>query len=92
MGADDEQRPTVSGGDDSDRTDLPLEEKEEPEITPEYPEEPQLHIEPEKSDSDELPDFLSSEDENTLRGVLCFDEYMKNKRPDIAMKFVSEPD
>ena len=92
MGADEEQRPTVSGGDDSDRTDLPLEEKEEPEITPEYPEEPQFHIEPEKSDSDELPDFLSSEDENTLRGVLCFDEYMKNKRPDIAMKFVSEPD
>mgnify|MGYP003191261746 FL=1 len=92
VGADEEQRPTVSGGDDSDRTDLPLEEKEEPEITPEYPEEPQFHIEPEKSDSDELPDFLSSEDENTLRGVLCFDEYMKNKRPDIAMKFVSEPD
>ena len=30
VGADEEQRPTVSGGDDSDRTDLPLEEKEEP--------------------------------------------------------------
>lgn len=90
VGADDEQHPSVSGGNDSDRTDLSLEEKQG--ITPEYPEEPQLHNEPEKSDSDELPDFLASEDENILRGVLCFDEYMKNKRPDIAMKFVSEPD
>lgn len=86
---DDGQHPTVSGGNHFDRTDLPLEEKEEPGITPE---EPQFHIEPEKSDSDALPDFFSSEDENTLRGILCFDEYMKNKRPDIAMKFVSEPD
>ena len=98
MGADDKQHPSVSGGDRSGGTDLPLGEKEEPEAaaepekTPEQAQESQIYKEPEKSDSDELPDFLFSEDENTVRGVLCFDEYMKNKRPDIAMKFVSEPD
>ena len=100
MGADDKQHPSVSGGERSGGTDLPLGEKEEPgpgaaeepERTPGQAQEPQIHNGMEKSDSDELPDFLSSEDENTIRGVLCFDEYMKNKRPDIAMKFVSEPD
>lgn len=79
VGTADESNPSGGGGSDSDRTDLPLVE-------------PQIHKEPEKSDSEKLPDFLSSVDENTLRDVLRFDEYLKNKRPDIAMAFVSEPD
>lgn len=79
LGAEDEQHPADSRGNHPDGIDLSLEQ-------------PQIHTEPEKSDSDELPDFLSSVDENTLRDILRFDEYRKKKRPDIAMKFVSEPD
>lgn len=71
MGTDDEQHPTVSRGDDSDRTHL------------------QLNTGHMKSDSDKLPDFL---EENLVRGVLCYDEFLKNRRPDITIAFVTEPD
>ena len=52
LGTADEQHPADSRGDHPDGTDLSLGQ-------------PQIHTEPEKSDSDELPDFLSSVEENT---------------------------
>lgn len=82
LGRTDEQHPARSGGDNPERTDLQLntESKEE-------------------SDSEKLPDFFDFLDgqgeessENILRGLLCFDDYLKKKRKDIAAYFVTEPD
>jgi len=81
MGADDEQHPAFGGGDGLSGTDL------------------QLNSGAEKSDSQELPDFFTSidrfgavESEDVIRGLLCYDEFLKQKRPDIARTFVTEPD
>lgn len=78
----DEQHSARSGGDNPDRTDLQLNTEEM-----------------EKSDSQELPDFFAflnnrgeESTENILRGLLCFDDYLKEKRKDIAAFFITEAD
>lgn len=82
LGRTDEQHPARSGGDNPERIDIQLntESKEE-------------------SDSQKLPDFFAFFDgqgeessENILRGLLCFDDYLKKKRKDIAAFFITEPD
>lgn len=51
----------------------------------------QLNTEAKESDSGKLPDFLDRNDENIVRGILSFDEYKKQKRADIAIAFMNEP-
>lgn len=82
LAAEDEQHPARSGGDNPERTDLQLNTGSKDE-----------------SDSQKLPDFFDFLDgqgeessENILRGLLCFDDYLKEKRKDIAAFFITEPD
>lgn len=72
VGTDDEQHQAISGGSHPERTDLPLEQDEQPEKEPlvdlekEPAETEQFHNETKKSDSDMLPDFLSQENERFI--------------------------
>lgn len=52
----------------------------------------QLNTDIEESDSAKLPDFLEHNNEDVIHGIICFDKYKKQKRADIAIAFVKEPD
>jgi N12 class adenine-specific DNA methylase/transcriptional regulator with XRE-family HTH domain len=80
LGAVDEQYQELSGGDSPGGDDI------------------QLSSEVLESDSNKLPDFFTSrllgesQGEDVLKGLLCFDTFMKQKRKDIALLFETEPD
>lgn len=75
MGTDDKQHPGFSGGSYPERADLPLEREERPEEEPpislktEQTETEQSHNETQKSDSDELPDFLSDKNKDFSENI-----------------------
>ena len=85
LGSEDEQHQTLSGGNRADRTDLHLSSEEQSNITMQEPD----------SDSNSLSGSFSNKTEDFTelqRGILCFDNYLIHKRPEIAGYFQSEQD
>ena len=85
MGSEDEQHQTLSGGNRADRTDLHLSSEEQANITMQEPD----------SDSNSLSDSFSDKTEDFTelqKGILCFDNHLIHKRPEIAGYFQSEQD
>ena len=85
LGSEDEQHQTLSGGNRADRTDLHLSSEEQSNITMQEPD----------SDSNSLSGSFSNKTEDFTelqKGILCFDNYLIHKRPEIAGYFQSEQD
>ena len=85
LGSEDEQHQTLSGGNRADRTDLHLSSVEQSNITMQEPD----------SDSNSLSGSFSDKTEDFTelqKGILCFDNYLIHKRPEIAGYFQSEQD
>ena len=85
LGSEDEQHQTLSGGNRTDRTDLHLSSEEQSNITMQEPD----------SDSNSLSGSFSDKTEDFTelqKGILCFDNYLIHKRPEIAGYFQSEQD
>ena len=88
LGSEDEQHQTLSGGNRADRTDLHLSSEEQLHSTMQEPD----------SDSNSLSgSFLDNEQtaadfQELQKGILCFDNYLIHKRPEIAGYFQSEQD
>ena len=85
LGSEDEQHQTLSGGNRADRTDLHLSSEEQSNITMREPD----------SDSNSLSGSFSDKTEDFTelqKGILCFDNYLIHKRPEIAGYFQSEQD
>ena len=85
LGSEDEQHQTLSGGNRADRTDLHLSSEEQANITMQEPD----------SDSNSLSGSFSDKTEDFTelqKGILCFDNYLIHKRPEIAGYFQSEQD
>ena len=85
LGSEDEQHQTLSGGNRADRTDLHLSSEEQSNITMQGPD----------SDSNSLSGSFSNKTEDFTelqKGILCFDNYLIHKRPEIAGYFQSEQD
>ena len=85
LGSEDEQHQTLSGGNRTDRTDLHLSSEEQSNITMQEPD----------SDSNSLSGSFSNKTEDFTelqKGILCFDNYLIHKRPEIAGYFQSEQD
>ena len=85
LGSEDEQHQTLSGGNRADRTDLHLSSEEQSNITMQEPD----------SDSNSLSGSFSDKTEDFTelqKGILCFDNYLIHKRPEIAGYFQSEQD
>ena len=83
LGSEDEQHQTLSGGNRADRTDLHLSSKEQANITMQEPD----------SDSNSLSGSFSDKTEDFTelqKGILCFDNHLIHKRPEIAGYFQSE--
>ena len=83
--SEDEQHQTLSGGNRADRTDLHLSSEEQANITMQEPD----------SDSNSLSGPFSDKTEDFTelqKGILCFDNYLIHKRPEIAGYFQSEQD
>lgn len=81
LDTEDEQHQTSGRGNDLSRTDLQLKK-----------------VRTEKSDSQKLPDFFAYYDgkredtEDIVRGLLCYEDFLKGKRVDIAAYFMTEPE
>ena len=85
LGSEDEQHQTLSGGNRTDRADLHLSREEQSNITMQEPD----------SDSNSLSGSFSNKTEDFTelqKGILCFDNYLIHKRPEIAGYFQSEQD
>ena len=85
LGSEDEQHQTLSGGNRADRTDLHLSSEEQANITMQEPD----------SDSNSLSGSFSDKTEDFTelqKGILCFDNHLIHKRPEIAGYFQSEQD
>ena len=85
LGSEDEQHQTLSGGNRTDRTDLHLSSEEQSNITMQEPD----------SDSNSLSGSFSDKTEDFTelqKGILCFDNYLIHKRPEIVGYFQSEQD
>ena len=85
LGSEDEQHQTLSGGNRADRTDLHLSSEEQSNNTMREPD----------SDSNSLSGSFSDKTEDFTelqKGILCFDNYLIHKRPEIAGYFQSEQD
>lgn len=85
MHSEDEQHQTLSGGNRADRTDLHLSSEEQSNIT----------MQESDSDSNSLSGSFSDKTEDFTelqKGILCFDNYLIHKRPEIAGYFQSEQD
>lgn len=88
LGSEDEQHQTLSGGNRADRTHLHLSSEEQFHSTMQEPD----------SDSDSLSgSFFDNEQteadfQELQKGILCFDNYLIHKRPEIAGYFQSEQD
>ena len=85
LGSEDEQHQTLSGGNRTDRTDLHLSSDEKSNIIMQEPD----------SDSNSLSGSFSDKTEDFTelqKGILCFDNYLIHKRPEIAGYFQSEQD
>ena len=85
LGSEDEQHQTLSRGNRADRTDLHLSSEEQANITMQEPD----------SDSNSLSGSFSDKTEDFTelqKGILCFDNYLIHKRPEIAGYFQSEQD
>ncbi|MGN0265441.1 MAG: DUF3849 domain-containing protein [Oliverpabstia sp.] len=85
LGSEDEQHQTLSGGNRADRTDLYLSSEEQANITMQKPD----------SDSNSLSGSFSDKTEDFTelqKGILCFDNHLIHKRPEIAGYFQSEQD
>ena len=85
LGSEDEQHQTLSGGNRTDRADLHLSREEQANITMQEPD----------SDSNSLSGSFSNKTEDFTelqKGILCFDNYLIHKRPEIAGYFQSEQD
>ena len=83
LGSEDEQHQTLSGGNRVDRTDLHLSSEEQSNITMQEPD----------SDSNSLSGSFSDKTEDFTelqKGILCFDNHLIYKRPEIAGYFQSE--
>ena len=83
LGSEDEQHQTLSGGNRADRIDLHLSSKEQANITMQEPD----------SDSNSLSGSFSDKTEDFTelqKGILCFDNHLIHKRPEIAGYFQSE--
>lgn len=83
LGSEDEQHQTLSGGNRTDRADLHLSREEQSNITMQEPD----------SDSNSLSGSFSNKTEDFTelqKGILCFDNYLIHKRPEIAGYFQSE--
>ena len=82
LGSEDEQHQTLSGGNRADRTDLHLSSEEQANITMQEPD----------SDSNSLSGSFSDKTEDFTelqKGILCFDNHLIHKRPEIAGYFQS---
>ena len=85
LGSEDEQHQTLSGGNRVDRTDLHLSSEEQSNITMQEPD----------SDSNSLSGSFSDKTEDFTelqKGILCLDNHLIYKRPEIAGYFQSEQD
>ena len=85
LGSEDEQHQALSGGNRTGRTDLHLSSEEQSNITMQKPD----------SDSNSLSGSFSNKTEDFTelqKGILCFDNYLIHKRPEIAGYFQSEQD
>lgn len=85
LGSEDEQHQTLSGGNRADRTDLHLSSEEQANITMQEPD----------SDSNSLSGSFSDKTEDFTefqKGILCLDNHLIHKRPEIAGYFQSEQD
>ena len=85
LGSEDEQHQTLSGGNRADRTDLHLSSEEQSNNTMQEPD----------SDSNSLSGSFSDKTEDFTelqKGILCFDNHLIHKRPEIAGYFQSEQD
>ena len=85
LGSEDEQHQTLSGENRVDRTDLHLSSEEQSNITMQEPD----------SDSNSLSGSFSDKTEDFTelqKGILCFDNHLIHKRPEIAGYFQSEQD
>lgn len=87
VGSEDEQHQTFSGGDRADGTDLQLENDVQEEEIPE----------PDSGEHSLSGSFFpklseTEQGEDLQRGILCSDEFLKHKRPEIAGYFQIEQD
>lgn len=87
VGSEDEQHQTFSGGDRADGTDLQLENDIQEEEIPE----------PDSGEHSLSGSFFpklseTEQGEDLQRGILCSDEFLKHKRPEIAGYFQIEQD
>ena len=87
VGSEDEQHQTFSGGDRADGTDLQLENNIQEEEIPE----------PDSGEHSLSGSFFpklseTEQGEDLQRGILCSDEFLKHKRPEIAGYFQIEQD
>lgn len=88
MGGTDEQHQTRSGGNRADGTDLQLENNIQ-----QHKEQPEPDSENNSLSGSFLENLRADEDFTELqKGILCSDEFLIHKRPEIAGYFQSEPD
>ena len=86
MGSEDEQHQTFSGGNRADGADLQLENNRKDEI-------PEPDSERDSLSGSFFPKLSETEQgEDLQRGILCSDEFLKHKRPEIAGYFQMEQD
>lgn len=85
LGSEDEQHQTLSGGNRADRTDLHLSSEEQFHSTMQEPDSDNNSLS--GSFSDKTEDFTELQ-----KGILCFDNHLIHKRPEIAGYFQSEQD
>ena len=85
LGSEDEQHQTLSGGNRADRTDLHLSSEEQFHSTMQEPDSDNNLLS--GSFSDKTEDFTELQ-----KGILCFDNHLIHKRPEIAGYFQSEQD
>mgnify|MGYP000899551667 FL=1 len=85
LGSEDEQHQTLSGGNRADRTDLHLSSEEQFHSAMQEPDSDNNSLS--GSFSDKTEDFTELQ-----KGILCFDNHLIHKRPEIAGYFQSEQD